>query len=142
LVKDKKRDFIPYGFHIRFYMVKYTAQKKQEGLSQLEYRFPTGHFCKHDPKGLVLQHALQVSSCWPYAHDSFEDEIFTEGAQDWEEVLYRRDNPNMTKFKAMTMDEQVETIEHTAQEAIRVREENRAAEETEAQRRGILLLEE
>jgi hypothetical protein len=36
LVKDKKRAFIPYGFHIRFYMVKYTAHMKQEGLSQLE----------------------------------------------------------------------------------------------------------
>lgn len=123
-------------------MVKDTAQAKQEGLSQLEYRFPTGRFPKHDPKGLVLQHALQVSSCWPYSHDSFEDEIFTEGAQDWEEVLHRRANPNMTKFKAMTMDEQVETIEKTIQEALRVREENKAVEATEAQRKGILLLEE
>lgn len=48
----------------------------------------------------------------------------------------------MTKFKAMTMDEQVETIEKTIQEALRVREENKAVEATEAQRRGILLLEE
>jgi hypothetical protein len=32
----------------------------------------------------------------------------------------------MTKFKAMTMDEQVETIEQTIQEALRVREENQA----------------
>ena len=45
----------------------------------------------------------------------------------------------MTKFKAMTMDEQVETIEHTSQETIRVREENQAVEATKAQRRGILL---
>jgi hypothetical protein len=44
LVKDKKRAFIPYGFHVGFYMVKDTAQEKQEGLSQLEYRFPTGDF--------------------------------------------------------------------------------------------------
>jgi hypothetical protein len=35
LVKDKKRAFIPYGFHIGFYMVKYNAQDKQEGLNQL-----------------------------------------------------------------------------------------------------------
>jgi hypothetical protein len=114
LVKDKKRDFIPYGFHIGFYMVKDTVHAKQEGLSHLEYRFPTCHFRKHAPKGLVLQHASHVSSCWPYAHDIFEDEIFIEGAQDWEEVLYRRANPNMTKFKAMTMDEHVESIEHTS----------------------------
>jgi len=38
-------------------------------------------------------------------------------------VLHRRDNPNMTRFKVMTMDEQVETIEETAQESLRVREE-------------------
>ena len=86
-------------------MVKDTTQEKQEGLSQLEYRFPVGHFPKHDPKGLVLQHVLQLSSCWPYSHGSFQDEIFTEGTQDWEEVLHRRDNPNMTKFKEMSMDE-------------------------------------
>jgi hypothetical protein len=79
LVKDKKRDFIPYGFHIGFYMVRDTAQEKQEGLNQLEYWFHTGHFHKHDPKGLVPQHTTQVSSYWSYAHDSFEDEIFTEG---------------------------------------------------------------
>jgi hypothetical protein len=105
LVKDKKRDFIPYGFHVGFYLVKDTAQAKQEGLSQLEFRFLTGRFCKHDPKGLVLQHASQVSSCWSYAHDKFEDEIFTECAQDWDEVVQRMANPNMTRFKAMSMDE-------------------------------------
>jgi hypothetical protein len=88
---------------------------------------------------LVPQNAGHVSSCCPYAHDSFEDGIFTEGTQYWEEVLHRRANPSMTKFKAMTMDEQVETIEHTTQEAIRVREETRAAE---AWKRGTLLLEE
>jgi hypothetical protein len=39
LVKDKKRVFIPYGFHVGFYMVKDTTQAKKEGLSQLEFRF-------------------------------------------------------------------------------------------------------
>jgi len=39
LVNDNKRAFIPYGFHVGFYMVKDTAQAKQEGLSQLEFRF-------------------------------------------------------------------------------------------------------
>jgi hypothetical protein len=72
-------------------MVKDTTQDKQEGLNQLEFRFQTGHFHKHDPKGLVLKHALQVSSCWPYAHDRFEDEIFMENAQDWDEVVARMD---------------------------------------------------
>jgi hypothetical protein len=115
LVKDKKRSFVPYGFHVGFCIVKDIAQDKQEGLSQLEYRYPIGQFCKHDPKGLVLQHASQVSSCWPYAHDKFDDEIFTECAQDWEEVLQIKSNQNMTRFKSMSMDEQVETIEQMAQ---------------------------
>jgi hypothetical protein len=35
-VKDKKQAFIPYGFHIGFYLVKDTAQDKKEGMSQLE----------------------------------------------------------------------------------------------------------
>jgi hypothetical protein len=41
LVKDKKRDFIPYGFHVVFYLVKDIAQAKQEGPRQLEFRFAT-----------------------------------------------------------------------------------------------------
>jgi hypothetical protein len=115
---------------------------KKGGLSQLEYQFPTGQFHKNDLKGLVLHHASQVSSCWPYSHDVFEDEIFIEGAQDWEEVLHRRDNPNMTRFKVMSMDEQVETIEKTTQDSLRVREENRVVESKKTRRRGMLLLEE
>jgi hypothetical protein len=35
----------------------------------------------------------------------------------------------MTRFKEMTMDEQIETIEHIAQEAHRVREENNSTKE-------------
>jgi hypothetical protein len=31
-------------------------------------------------------------------------------------------NPNMTRFKAMSMDEQVETIEQSAQEALKAGE--------------------
>jgi hypothetical protein len=108
----RKGRFIPYGFHVGFYMVKDTAQAKQEGLSQLEFRFQTSRFCKHDPKGLVLKHASQVSSCWPYAHDKFEDEVFTENAQDWDEVVARMVDPKMTRFKAMSLDEQVTIIEN------------------------------
>jgi hypothetical protein len=48
----------------------------------------------------------------------------------------------MTRFKVMTMDDQVEMIEQTTQESLRVREENRAVEVAEAQRRGMMLLEE
>jgi len=74
LVKDKKWDLIHYGFHVGFYLIKDTAQAKKEGLSQLKFRFSTGRFLKHDPKGLVLQHVSEVSSYWPYTHDKFEDE--------------------------------------------------------------------
>jgi len=78
LVKDKKQAFITYEFHVGFCLVKYTAQVKQEGLRNLEFRFSTCLFHKNEPKGLVPQHASHVSSCWPYTHEKFEDEIFTE----------------------------------------------------------------
>jgi hypothetical protein len=42
LVKDKKQDFIPYSFHVEFYLVKDNAQAKQQGLSQLVFSFPRG----------------------------------------------------------------------------------------------------
>jgi hypothetical protein len=48
----------------------------------------------------------------------------------------------MTRFKSMSMDEKVETIEQMTQEALMVREESKVAEATKAQRRGMLLLEE
>jgi hypothetical protein len=59
-----------------------------------------------------------------------------------EEVLHRKVYPNMTRFKEMTMDEQIEMIEKINQEALGIREKNRAVEEVEAWRRGVLLLEE
>jgi hypothetical protein len=37
-------------------------------------------------------------------HDKLEDEIFTECAHDWEEVVQRMENLNMTRLKAMIMD--------------------------------------
>jgi len=62
LVKYKKRDFIPYGFQLGYYFVKYTTQVKQEGLSHLENRFMIGRYHKHDPKDLVSKHVWQVES--------------------------------------------------------------------------------
>jgi hypothetical protein len=130
-VQGKKRAFIPYGFHVGFYLVKDTTQAKQEGLGQLKFIFQTCQFHKHDPKGLVLQHDSQVSSCWSYAHDKFEDEIFIENAHDWDEVVQRMANPKMTRFRALSLDEQVMTIELLDQEALRAGEETRAAKEIE-----------
>jgi hypothetical protein len=131
LIKDKKRASMPYGFHVGFYMVKDTTQDKQEGLSQIEFRFQTCRFWKNDSKGMVLKHASQVLSCWSYAHDKFEDEIFIENAQYWDEVVARMVNPKMTRFKSMRMDEQLATIEKLSQEALRSREEMIAEEATE-----------
>jgi hypothetical protein len=139
LVKDNKQEFIPYGFHIGLYLVKDTSQGKQEGLSQLEFRVSTGQFRKNDPKGMVLQHASQVSSCWLYAHDKFIDEVFIENAQDWDEVVQRMVDPKMTKLRAMTLDEQATSIEQSTQEALRAREEIKAAEATEVQGRGVTM---
>jgi hypothetical protein len=87
LVKDKKRAFIPYRFYVGYHFIKDTTQARKEAQIQVEYRFYMGRYRKHDPKNLVAQHASQVVSHWSYAHDSFEDEIFTENALDWEEVL-------------------------------------------------------
>jgi hypothetical protein len=42
LVKDKKQVFIPYEFHVGFYLVKDTTQAKQKRLSQLKFRFHKG----------------------------------------------------------------------------------------------------
>jgi hypothetical protein len=70
----------------------------------------------------MAQHANQVVSYWPYAHDNFEHEIFTENAQDWEEVLHRKSNPKMIRFKAMSMDEQVQIIEKTVEATTQVQE--------------------
>jgi hypothetical protein len=86
-------------------LVKDTVQAKQEGLSQHKLIFSIGIFRKHDPKRLVLKHASQVSSCWSYAHDKFEDEIFIKNAQEWDEVVQRVVDLKMTRFKAMSMDE-------------------------------------
>jgi hypothetical protein len=117
---------IPYGFHVGFYLVKDTDEAKQEGLNQLDFRFQIGQFHKHDPKGLVLQHASQVSSCWPYAHKKFEDEVFMENVQDWDELVARMTDPKMTRFKAMSLDEHAKTIDKLAQEAFRDRKEIKA----------------
>jgi hypothetical protein len=40
-----------------------------------------------------------------YAHDKFEDEVFMENAQDWDEVVERMADPKITRFRAMILDE-------------------------------------
>jgi hypothetical protein len=43
---------------------------------------------------------------------NYEDELFTENAQDWEEVLQRKENPKITKFKAMSCKNNFQLVEH------------------------------
>jgi hypothetical protein len=121
LVKSKKQSFIQYGFHIGFCMVKDTVHAKQLELGQLEFWFQTVRFHKHDPKGLVLQHASQVSFCWPYTHDQFEDEIFIENDQDWNVVASRKVDPQGTRFRAMSYEEHATFLEQAVQEISRWR---------------------
>jgi hypothetical protein len=63
-----------------------------------------------------------VSYCWSYTHDKFEDEVFTENAQDWDEVVARMVHPKMTRFRAMSLDEQPTTIDKLSQEAFIAKE--------------------
>ena len=93
LVKDMKRYCIPYSFHNMYHIAKYTMHSKQEGLIHLEYRFPIGQFRRHDTKGIVPQHVGKVVSHWPYAHDSYEYELFTKNAQYWEDIIQRKAIP-------------------------------------------------
>jgi hypothetical protein len=72
-----------------------------------------------------------VSSCWPYTHEKFEDEVFMENSKEWDEVVERMVNLKMTRFRAINLDEQMMTIDKLAQEALKSREEIRAAEATE-----------
>ena len=48
-------------------------------------------------------------------------------------------DPKMTRFKSMSMDEKEATIKQSTQEALRSKEEIRAAKETKVKSRGLLL---
>jgi hypothetical protein len=73
-----------------------------------------------------------VSSCWSYAHEKFEDEVFTENSQDWNEVIASMVDPKITRFRSMSLDEHATTIEKSAQESLKAIEEIRAEDTTKA----------
>jgi len=58
LVRDKKREFIPYEFYMGYHFVQDTTHAKQEAQNQVEYRFYTGRYRKHGPQNLVSQHDI------------------------------------------------------------------------------------
>jgi hypothetical protein len=90
--------FIPYGFQVGYYVVKDAKHAKQEGKVQLEYRFMTGRFKKHDPKGLVLKHVEHVSLSWPYAHEKWQEELFIEGCSRLEGGREKESSPKYNFF--------------------------------------------
>jgi hypothetical protein len=53
-----------------------------------------------------------------------------ENAQYWDEIVARMVDPRMTKFKAMSLDEQATTLEQSTQGTLRAREEMIATETT------------
>jgi hypothetical protein len=79
-------------------------------------------------------------SYWPYAHDRFEDEIFTKNAQEWDKVLQRRVNPDMAWFRDMSMDEQVELIEKTGEATIRAHTNRERKDQVERRTEGERLI--
>jgi hypothetical protein len=54
-----------------------------------------------------------------------------ENSQDWNEIVARMDDPRMTKFKAMSLHEQMTTLKKSAQGALKSREEMIVTETTE-----------
>jgi hypothetical protein len=52
-----------------------------------------------------------VSANFPYSHDKWEDELFFNDAQDWDKVLERMENPRITFFKNLSIDEHMLEIQ-------------------------------
>jgi hypothetical protein len=84
----------------------------------------------------VVEHANHVISNWPYAHNDFEDEIFTENALKWDEVLRRKDKPDLIRFMAFPGDEQLDFLEQTIEVVAQAQQEDsvQASGMSEAQR--------
>jgi hypothetical protein len=72
--------------------------------------FVTGRYIKHNPKGLVPNHARHVAMTWPYSHEKWEEELFTEDSQEWKEVQKRRSNLGETLFSSFLMEEKIKIV--------------------------------
>jgi hypothetical protein len=57
----------------------------------------------------------QVTSYWTYSHDRFEDEIFTENAQDWDMVVAGKVDPRGTRFRALSYEEKATLLKQENQ---------------------------
>jgi hypothetical protein len=52
----------------------------------------------------------KVSYNWPYSHEKWQEEEFTEDAQNWAQVLERKATPGLTIFKTLSLDQQMEVL--------------------------------
>ena len=50
------------------------------------YNFRSGRFKRHEPQGLIKEHAYQLLISWPYAHDQWEEEENYREVINWELV--------------------------------------------------------
>jgi hypothetical protein len=100
-----------------------------------------GRYMKHDPKGLISKHATQVSLTWPCAHEKWEEELFNEDAHDWKEVKKRRDNPGVTIFSSLPVQEQIKIVKAGASSSAGLVDKKLGKEEdlkTKKERKDIL----
>jgi hypothetical protein len=77
----------------------------------LEYLSPPRYFRRHDPKGIVAKHCELFVASWSYSHKKWEDGVFLQDANDWEEVLERRRNLQLTIFKTLSSNEHLVDLE-------------------------------
>jgi len=108
LVKEKLKTFISYSVCIGHYGLNNSVFARMEAHAMLEYGLPEGIFRRHDPHGLVAQHAAQEAILWPYSHDSWEDEEIDKRATSWEEVQVRirQRDQLLTHQQRMALEEQ------------------------------------
>jgi hypothetical protein len=74
LIKDKLKNFIHYSLLIRNYSIINSTFSIMESQAILEYRFTKGIFKRHDPKGMIGKHVIQLGISWPYACERWEEE--------------------------------------------------------------------
>ena len=63
-----------------------TSVSKEEVEVLVGCHLKNGRFKRHEPKGLVKQHADQLIITWNYTHDHWEEEEKLRRAMSWEEI--------------------------------------------------------
>jgi hypothetical protein len=86
----------------------------------------------------VEQHIGQVVFHLLYAHDTFEDNIFIKNSMDWEDFLQRKDKPYLTRFKSMSSNEQLESLEQIVEASVHAQNENIEQAERRVEEKRLL----